>query len=69
MQTYFANNLCFYFSIFHLLRNISLKLAMHHDKNKPMSHTAQNTDRTIHLSNKTKCYIKSAMPMLHSSID
>ena len=25
-------------------------------KNNPLSHTAQNTDRTKHLSNKTKFY-------------
>ena len=56
MQTYFANILCFYCSILHLLRwNISHKLALHHDKNKPLSHTTKNTDRTTHLSNKTKC--------------
>ena len=31
-----------FFSIFHLLRwNISLKLALHHDENKPLSHKAQ----------------------------
>ena len=34
MQTYFVNTLCIYFSIFHLLRwDISLKLALPHDKN------------------------------------
>ena len=69
MQTYFAYTLCVYFSIFHPLRwNISIKLALHNDKNKPLSLTAQNTDRTMHLSNKTKCYLFTAMPMLHSSI-
>ena len=45
----------------------SLKLALHHDKNKPLSHTAQNTERTMHLSNNPKCYLFTAMPMLHSS--
>ena len=30
---------------------ISFKLALHHDKSKPLSHTVQNTDRTMHLSN------------------
>ena len=61
MQTHFANTICFYFSIFYLLR--SLKLALHHDKNKPLSHTTQNTDRTMHLSDKTKYYLFTAMPM------
>ena len=36
MQTYFANILGFYCSIFHLI-----KLALHLDKNKPLSRTAQ----------------------------
>ena len=57
MQTYIANTLCFYCNIFHLLRcNMSLKYALHPEKNKPLSHRTQNTDSTMHLSNKTKCY-------------
>ena len=40
MHTYFANTLCFYYSIPHLLRwNIMLKLALLLYKNKPLSHT------------------------------
>ena len=70
MQTYFANTLCLYFSIFHLLRwDISHKVALHHDKNNPWSHTTKNTDRNMHLSNQTKSYLFTAMPMLHSPID
>ena len=37
-------------------------------KIKPLSHTTKNTDRTMHFSNKTKCYLFTAMPMLLSSI-
>ena len=32
-----------------------------------MYHTAHNTDMTVHLSNNTKRYLFTAMPMLHSS--
>ena len=71
MQTYFANTRRFYCNIFHHLRyNICLKLTLHHDKNNPMSrsHMAQNTDRTMNLSDKINCYLFTAMPMLHSYI-
>ena len=63
------NTLGFNCSIFHLLRwNISLKLALHQDKNKSLSHSTQKTDVTMPLSNKTNCCLFKAMSMMHSSI-
>ena len=53
MQTYFANTLCFYCSIFHLLGcNSSLILSMILDRYIPQSHTAHKTERTMHWLNK-----------------
>ena len=68
-----ADIFCKYFMLFsntfHLLRwNISLKLSLLLDKNISLSHTAHNTDRTMRLSNKPKCYLFTAMSKLHSSM-
>ena len=69
MQIYFTNLL----SLQHIPSskmkiNISLNFALLIDKNKPLSHTAHNTERTMYLSNKTECYLFTVMHMLYSLI-
>ena len=62
MQTYFANTLYLYYSIFHLLIwNISLKVALHHDKNPCLM-------RPKILTNKSKWYLFTSAIYLASAI-
>ena len=51
-----------------VVQPVYVRTTFQHDKNESLSHTTPNTDRTTHLCNKTKCYLFTTMPTLHSSI-